>query len=304
MPASSAAISCTTTPNRAYDRNIGTTLYSSAEGRTKVNAPIVRSGDSEHTSAATATMTRIGTGLEGRDGQELPIANQPPKDGDEPERDDSPAEAHLLFEQPLADAHGSPDATRGCAEQRMLDRRHQIAPPFRAVAEQVGTREREGRAVHDDGAGGVRRVRHPAGGDEHETPDGDAQPAHRSCVCPTHDEPVRRHGDRRDDGRDQAAVEVRERHGQRRGAKKANRRRRGVVETTPQREQVQRHPLGLRDVRVIGGLRQMERGERVGHRRDGRARRRERQITRKQVRRGGGQRKAEKDQPVVRGHRA
>ena len=122
-------------------------------------------------------------------------------------------------------------------------------------------------------------------------------------VCPARDEPVRSHGDRRDDGRDQAAVEVRERHGQRRGAKKADRCRRGVVETTPQREQVQRHPLGLRDVRVICGVRHMERGERVGHRRDGRACRRERQMTRKQVRGGGRQWKAEKDQPVVRGHR-
>ena len=99
------------------------------------------------------------------------------RDGDQPERDDAPAEAHLLFEQPLADAHGSPDATRGGAEQRMRDRRHQIAPPFRAVAEQIGAREREGRAVRDDGAGGVHRVRHPGGRDEHETPDRDAEPA-------------------------------------------------------------------------------------------------------------------------------
>ena len=136
MPASSAAISCTTTPNRAYDRNIGTTSYRSAEGRTKVNAPIVRSGDSEHTSAATATMTRTGTRRERR---RLPIrGSQPPDDGDEPERDDSPAEAHLLFEQSLADARRIPDAMRGGAEQRMRDRRNQIAPPFRAVAEQIG----------------------------------------------------------------------------------------------------------------------------------------------------------------------
>ena len=133
--------------------------------------------------------------------------------------------------------------------------------------------------------------------------DGDAQSAHRSCVCPARDEPVRSHGDRGDDGRDQARVEVRERHGHRRGAKKADRHRRRVVETTPQREQVQRHPLGLRDVRVIGGVRHMERGERVGHRGDRRARRRKRQMTRKQVRRSGRQWKAEKDEPVVRGHR-
>ena len=144
MPASSAAMSCTTTPNRAYDRNIGTTSYSSAEGRTKVNAPIVRSGDSEQTSAATATTTRTGTRASDA---ALPIADQPPDDGDEPERDDAPAEADLLFEQPFADARGSPEAMRGRAEQRMRDRRNQIAPPFRAVAEQVGAREREGRAV-------------------------------------------------------------------------------------------------------------------------------------------------------------
>ena len=68
MPASSAAMSCTTTPNRAYARNMGTMVYRSAEGRTKVNVPIVRSGDSEHTSAATATMTRMGTRARDADG--------------------------------------------------------------------------------------------------------------------------------------------------------------------------------------------------------------------------------------------
>ena len=99
------------------------------------------------------------------------------------------------------------------------------------------------------------------------------------------------------------AVEVRERHGHRRGAKERDRCRRRAVETTPQREQVERHPLGLRDVRVIGGVRQMKRGERVGQRGDGRARRREREMTREQVGRSGGQGKAEKDEPVVRGHR-
>ena len=85
-----------------------------------------------------------------------------------------------MFEQPLADAHRVPGAMSGRAEQRMRDRRNQITPPFRAVAEQVGTRERERGGVFDDGAGGVRCVRHPGGGEEHETSDGDAQLAHRS----------------------------------------------------------------------------------------------------------------------------
>ena len=61
MPANSAAMSCTTTPNRAYDRNIGKTPYSSAAGPTVVTGPIVGAGDSEQTNAATATMTRTGT---------------------------------------------------------------------------------------------------------------------------------------------------------------------------------------------------------------------------------------------------
>ncbi len=72
--ASSAAMSCTTTPNRAYARNIGTTSYRTADGRTNVNAPIVRSGDSEHTSAATATTTRTGTRASDAGGRAAPSA--------------------------------------------------------------------------------------------------------------------------------------------------------------------------------------------------------------------------------------
>lgn len=92
-----------------------------------------------------------------------PIADQPPKDGDEHERDDSPADAHLLFEHPLADAGGSPDATRDFAEERVLDGRNEVAPPFRAVSEQVGGRQREGGAVDDDGVSHRPPVRDAVG---------------------------------------------------------------------------------------------------------------------------------------------
>jgi hypothetical protein len=54
-------MSWTTTANREYERNIGTTEYKREEGRTKVNAPIVRSGDREHKRAATATLATTGT---------------------------------------------------------------------------------------------------------------------------------------------------------------------------------------------------------------------------------------------------
>jgi hypothetical protein len=62
-------MSCTTIPNRAYALNIGTMPYNSADGRTNVNVPIVRSGDSEHSSAADATTMRTGTYLSDGTGQ-------------------------------------------------------------------------------------------------------------------------------------------------------------------------------------------------------------------------------------------
>ena len=125
--------------------------------------------------------------------------------------------------------------------------------------------EREGGAVHDDCAGSVPRVRRARRRRcSRRASDGDAQPAHRSRSGSD-----RRHrastadGDGRDDGRDQTRRRSSTASRRRRGGEKPDRRRRRVVETPPQREQVQRHPLGLRDVRVIGGLREVERGERV-----------------------------------------
>src|SRR2546423_1133233 len=61
MPASSAAINWAITPKRAYERNIGTTGYSRADGRINVTGPITRSGESEHRSAKHATSARTGT---------------------------------------------------------------------------------------------------------------------------------------------------------------------------------------------------------------------------------------------------
>ena len=158
------------------------------------------------------------------------------------------------------------------ADERMTDRRNQVAPPLRAIAEQIATGERIRRRIDDDVAGRVPDVRHPGRGDEHQAPGGDKQRAHRSCACPVLDQPIRRHGDRGDDGRDQPAIKVRERDGQRRDAKKADRWQRGVVEASPQRKQIQRDPMCLCDVGVISRVRHMEWRERVGHRSDSRSR--------------------------------
>ena len=160
-----------------------------------------------------------------------------------------------------------------CAEQWMRDWWHQITPPACAVAEKVSPTGRERRRVRDDGAGRIPHVDRPSRGDEQERPGRDTQAPRGSRVSPACEEPVRCHGDRSHDGRDQAAVEVRERHAQRGGAEKANRCPRGVVEATPERQQVQRHPLGLRDVKVIRGLRHVEGREGVGQRRHRRSRR-------------------------------
>ena len=143
----------------------------------------------------------------------------------EPERDDSPAEAHLLFEQPLADARGIPDAMRG--RRRAADARP-AEPDSSTISRCSGTGRHEGTRRPRGSRRTARAAYHayadPADGDERrELPT--VMPSRRIdrvCACATvPDEPVRGHGDRRDDGRDQAAVEVRERHGQRRGAQES-----------------------------------------------------------------------------------
>ena len=75
----------------------------------------------------------------------------------------------------LAHAGGGPHSTRDRAEQRILNRRYQVAPPLRAVPEQIGAGKCERRAVRNHVAGRVRRVGDSYGGDEQEGPDGDTQ---------------------------------------------------------------------------------------------------------------------------------
>ena len=148
MAASNAAINWTITPKRAYQRNIGRTLYRSAAGRTNVNEPIVRSGESEQTSATSATTARTGTAVTERYCRRrrtaAPIATSREPLG--------PPEAHLLFEQ--ADAHAGvrPEARAIATESGCCDRRNQVAPPFRAVAEEIVARRGRTPRVRDDAA--------------------------------------------------------------------------------------------------------------------------------------------------------
>ena len=80
------------------------------------------------------------------------------------------------------------------------------------------------------------------------------------------------------------AVEVRQRHRGGRAGQQRDGARRRPVETAPQRQQVERQPLRLRDVRVIRGVCQVERREGVGERRDATRRAGEhRQVARQQV---------------------
>ncbi len=118
----------------------------------------------------------------------------------------------------------------------------------------------------------------------------------------TRDRPVARKRGRRDDGGNHRAVEIREGHagcGQR---QQDERRRTRVVDRAPERQHIQRQPLHLRDVRMVGGLRQVKRRERKCQRGQGGPDRRNQQVAREQVRRAGGADYRHEDEPVVGGH--
>src|SRR6202022_2539711 len=103
-----------------------------------------------------------------------------------------PAEAHLLFEQSCTDIGGVPDTLRDSTEHWMLDGRNEVAPPFRAVPEQVVARERKSRSVDDHGASRVPRVGGPADGDDDKAADCDREVTERPWLTSGPEEPVSR----------------------------------------------------------------------------------------------------------------
>ena len=71
------------------------------------------------------------------------VTRQGDAQSDQRQRDNAPAQCYLLFEQPRAHAGGCPCTPSQPAEERIRDRRHEIAPPLGAIQEQVRARERE-----------------------------------------------------------------------------------------------------------------------------------------------------------------
>ena len=109
-------------------------------------------------------------------------------------------------------------------------------------------------------------------------------------------------GDERDGGQhrgDEPPVEIRERDRRGGGDQERTAREIGTVDAAPQGPEVEREPLRLRDVWMAGGLRDVERKERVGQPGDHRPEMGFDETARQQV--GGGRRegKGGEDQDVV-----
>ena len=146
-PASRAAISWTTTPNRAYARNIGTTAYSSADGATHdltSNQALRRQraderGDAQQRRArARERRTPI---------VDLRMCQTPSADGDAAERDGCPNRGSPAARASRRARQPHPHAMHRRSEQRMRDRRNEIAPPLRAVSGRARLAEPRSRAI-------------------------------------------------------------------------------------------------------------------------------------------------------------
>ena len=303
MPARSAVINCTTTPKRAYDAEHGDDVVEKrgwTDERERADRPLRRQRAQQRREADDRERR------DPRDRGRLAIVTatpRPAEDGDQRERDQAPAQADLVLEQSFPHARRDPDPPRRLAEQRVFDRGNQVAPPLRAIAKELRARDAERGRMRHDRAGRVRRIDDGRRRDCEKTAGGDGEMARGPRTPAAGAQPVRRHGDGRHDRGDQSAVEVRERDGRRGGAKKQHCRRRRLVEAAPEREQVQRYPLCLRDVRMIGRLRQVKGSKGVGERGHGGAGRRQAEIAGEEE--GGDRRqgKGEQHEPVVGRHR-
>ena len=113
------------------------------------------------------------------------------------------------------------------------------------------------------------------------------------------------HGcDRGQDRDDEAAVEIREAGGHGGAHNQDRASGSGLIDVTPQSEDVQGDPLRLRGVRMATGLHDVKGQKGVDQGRDERAEVRSEHVPPEQVRRRGGERERDEDHEVVCGHRA
>ena len=291
-------------PSAARRRRSARTIETSARcdratrtaGR-PVTAPIVRSGDNEHTSAvndATTAPARAQRWPPAHDASPRPSRPRrarPPRRPSDTCCSRSPAWTFADAQTRLANAPPTDD-----------DGRHEVAPPLALYPKDPIDRRRMPPDVSTPTAPPIGRT--PARRrDDCQAAGRDDQAPHRAGRSANAHEPVGRHGDGGDDGRDQAAVEVRERHCRGRddepgdAAGDARSRhptaRAGRAESTaPVRCAGDRPPARGETARSVGTRREC--GARAG----------QTEIAREQVRRHGRQREREEDEPVVGGHGA